>query len=531
MRVQNADVILIGGGVAGFSAALGLEGIHTVLLTQGGLGNSGSSPLAKGGIAAAISQDDSPNDHTADTLAVAAGIADTERVDLLTREGPHRIADLLHLGTRFDRAEDGSLSLGREAAHSHRRILHANGDATGAEVMRALGSHLRTQSSLEVADHTRALDLVIERGRVVGVLARHDSGSRTLYLARATVLATGGIGAAFSHSTNPSVANGSGLAMAARAGALLADIEFVQFHPTALNVTADPMPLLTEALRGAGAVLVDERGDRFMLDIHPDAELAPRDVVARAIWSTQQNGKEVFLDARGIAKVAERFPSAAEACCLHGFNLASDPVPVTPAAHYHMGGVVVDSWGRASIPGLWACGEVSRTGVHGANRLASNSLLEGLVFGNRTAESIRRWLVTAPMPVVLLPQMLPVDANSQVEDHGSEKKFLRELLWDHVGLSRDHRGLTHALGEISRRGQDSSLVESLGDELLVARLLTTAALERNESRGSHFRTDFPDRGEEWRQSLTLQYDRNNDTTRIDRRRIDIPIVPVAEHST
>jgi L-aspartate oxidase len=355
-----------------------------------------------------------------------------------------------------------------------------------------------------------AVDLVIEDGRVAGVLAVHSDGSRVLHVANAVVLATGGPGQLYLHTTNPREATGDGLAMAARAGAQLVDLEFVQFHPTALAVEteSEPMPLLTEALRGEGAILIDDRGLRFMQDEHPDAELAPRDVVARAIWTRLMAGGKVFLDARKAVgdEFPERFPTVFELCRQHGLDPRIEPMPVAPAAHYHMGGIAVDGKGRSSLAGLWACGEVSSTGVHGANRLASNSLLEALVFGARVAEDLRdssgRGVSAGPSvgrvpPVPRVPSGTTRDAELQLA--------VRRLLWEKVGVVRDEKGLTSALDELDSLAETCPQVAGEARNLLgIGRLVAAAALARRESRGGHYRSDFPKPDPDWqhRQFLT-----------------------------
>ena len=338
--VQTHDVLVIGSGVGGLTVALETPGLRVGLLTKTELGRGGSSPMAQGGVAAAMGPGDSPAAHAEDTLAAAAGLGVPERVRILTEEGPARIAALLALGTRFDRDDLGHLALGREAAHGVARILHANGDATGVEIVRALRQAVESAPMVEVVERTFACDLVMEQDRVVGVLARHGRGTVVLHLARAVVLATGGIGQVYRYTTNPRENTGDGLAMAARAGARLTDLEFVQFHPTALDVGDDLMPLLTEALRGAGATLVDESGRRFMPDVHPEGELAPRDVVARALWEMRRHGHRPRLDAQGVIGPRDEvaFPTALRHCLEHGFDPRREPVPVSPAAHYHMGG-------------------------------------------------------------------------------------------------------------------------------------------------------------------------------------------------
>ena len=492
--VQTHDVLVIGSGVGGLTVALETPGLRVGLLTKTELGRGGSSPMAQGGVAAAIGPGDSPAAHAEDTLAAAAGLAVPERVRILTEEGPARIAALLALGTRFDRDDVGHLALGREAAHGVARILHANGDATGAEIVRALRQAVESAPTVEVVERTCACELVMEQDRVVGALARHGEGTVVLHLARAVVLATGGIGQVYRHTTNPRENTGDGLAMAARAGARLADLEFVQFHPTALDVGDDPMPLLTEALRGAGATLVDDRGRRFMPDFHPDGELAPRDVVARALWEMRRQGHRTRLDAQEAIGPGDEvaFPTALRHCLEHGFDPRREPVPVSPAAHYHMGGVAVDTHGRTSLAGLWACGEVSCAGVHGANRLASNSLLDAMVFGARVGRGLKREARELPPAKALVGRVDARcgDRSGEAQADAEIRRDIRDLMWSEVGLVRTAGGLQHAVDgliRIARRlGPGSSETHNL---LTVAGLVTQAALARRESRGAHFRSD------------------------------------------
>jgi L-aspartate oxidase len=511
-EVTTSEVLVVGGGVAGLSVALGMVPRKVTVVTRGRLGLGGSSPLAQGGIAAAMGADDSPSRHAADTLAVAGGLADPEVVSLLTSEAPPAIARLEELGARFDRRADTGYELNREAAHGRARVLHAGGDATGAELMRALVKAVEGAPEIQVLEQSDALELLVEKGRVVGVIVRHPNGRLALHLARAVVLASGGLGRLFSHTTNAAESTGGGLAMAARAGAQLADLEFVQFHPTALAVGADPMPLLTEALRGAGAKLVDGNGGAFMESVHPAADLAPRDVVARAIWRLRGAGDEVFLDGRQAVGDAfpTRFPTVYRLCCEHGLDPRSQPIPVAPAAHYHMGGVWVDIEGRSSLPGLWACGEVACTGVHGANRLASNSLLEALVFGARVKDDLQAELDRAlPTKAVL------AFAGSGAGDvTGTAKRAtasaaasiarIRRTMWNRVGLVRDEEGLRGALERLETLAQrHDPLDREVQNQLVVARLLASAAQCRRESRGSHFRQDFPQASTSWQKRLLV----------------------------
>jgi len=500
-----ADAIVVGGGVAGLAAALALGGRRVLLVSKRKLGAGGASNWAQGGVAVALAPGDSPASHAADTLAVSGGIGDAEAVELLTRRGPRRVLELVARGARFDHeGHDGSgeLAFGREAAHSAARILHAGGDATGAEMVRALTQAVLETPWIEVLEETFAEDLVVEGGRVVGLLVRdaRPSGDRRLraLASGAVVLATGGIGQAWRHTTNPLEATGDGLAMAARAGAALADLEFMQFHPTALAGARDPLPLLTEALRGEGAVLLDGAGRRFMLDEHPRAELAPRDVVARAIFRRRAAGDEVFLDAREAVgeRFPERFPTVFARCREQGFDPRHELLPVTPAAHYHMGGVATDLRGRTSIAGLWACGEVASTGAHGANRLASNSLLEALVFGAEAGEDVVRSAPARPDARLAwrAARRATASGGAPIDEERSRaaRARLREVLWQNVGVERDGERLRAALSELEEIAADPAASSGeLRSLVTVGRLVAAAALLREESRGAHWRRDFP----------------------------------------
>ena len=503
--VREVDVVVLGAGVAGLSVALGLAGRRVDLLARGPLGHTGSSPWAQGGIAGAVAEGDSPALHARDTLAVAGELADAGAVAHLTSEGPRRLVELVSLGARFDRDAEGRLDLAREAAHSRARVLHAR-DATGAEVVRALGAALAARGGTSIFEGAAALELIMDGGRVSGVLARHADGALVLHRARAVVLATGGIGHLFERTTNPPEARGDGLALAWRAGARLADLEFVQFHPTALDVGADPMPLLTEALRGAGAILVDELGRRLLADAGASVELLPRDVVARALWSALGSGRRPYLDARDAVgeSFPQRFPTVFAACRLHGLDPRHEPIPVAPAAHYHMGGIDVDLHGRTSVTGLWAAGEVACTGVHGANRLASNSLLEGLVFGARVARSVGETLPHLRQPSAAVGAVPGQPGDS--DDAGAQalESEIRALMWQAVGLVRTGPGLHAALERLAALAE--GLPRSSGPTrtfVTVARLVATSALARPESRGAHFRADHPLTDAAWRRRILL----------------------------
>lgn len=502
--VRDSEVVVIGSGMAGLTAALHLAPRAVTLLTKTPDLPGGSSNHAQGGIAAAIGPGDGPEAHAADTVAAGAGFVDAGRALLLTREGAERVRALLLAGLPFDRDADGALLLGREAAHGAARIVHAGGDATGATLVAALAERVRATPSIRVESDAFAVDLAVRHGRVCGVLACHPEGW-VFYRAPRVVLATGGVGGAYARTTNPPEATGDGLALAARAGALLADVEFVQFHPTALAVDADPAPLLTEALRGAGALLLDRRGIRFMAAEHPLAELAPRDVVARAIGARVAAGEPVRLDMRpALAAKPDGFPTVLALCAAHGLDPWREPVPVAPAAHYHMGGVVTDHAGRTSLDGLWACGEVACTGVHGANRLASNSLLEALVFGARVARDVAGRDLP-PLPPFPLPEAPAVagEIGAGLLDAMTDES--RCTLYQGAGLVRDGVGLLAARRKLDRLAvaldalcdggtADLAAVRRWGEarnRLLAGRLIVHAALARSESRGAHFRTDFP----------------------------------------
>jgi|HubBroStandDraft_3_1064219.scaffolds.fasta_scaffold26189_2 L-aspartate oxidase len=535
--VSRSDVLVVGAGAAGLTAALGCAPLSVTVLTKARLGSGAASAWAQGGVASALGEDDNPALHAADTIAAGAGLNDRAMVELLTGEGPQRVRSLLALGAHFDLAADGRLALGREGAHSRRRIVHARGDSTGAEILDTLARAVRQAPEVRVVEEAFAADLLVEDGRAVGLFARHCDGRRVLHLAPAVVLATGGCGRLYLYSTNPREATGDGLAMAARAGARLVDLEFVQFHPTALATGepgAEPLALLTEALRGEGAVLVDERGRRFMAAEHPDRELAPRDVVARAIWRRLAAGGRAWLDARAAVgkDFPRRFPTVFALCRARGLDPRREALPVTPAAHYHMGGIATDESGRTSLAGLWACGEVASTGVHGANRLASNSLLEALVFGGRVAadlrsaegERLRSRRLVAPARLARLAarasRLAPAESSgprgggalvrrTRRAGRGRESERsltleVRTLLWEDVGLVRDAAGLVRAAARLDElAAEHPALGGEAGNLLGLGRLVTAAALARRESRGGHYRSDHPASDPAWHRRLFL----------------------------
>lgn len=472
--------IVVGAGVAGLSVALGLERAYVVSSKD-----MGSTWWAQGGIAVAFGEDDSPQTHAADTIAVSGGLAVDDAVSALTAGGPEAVTRLIQMGAEFDRDDEGVLLLGREGGHRARRVVHADGDATGAEVMRALNDAVTASETVELIDG-RVVDLARSGDRAVGVLTA-DGKNRVVYTGPAVVMATGGAGRMYSRTTNPVGVTGDGIMIAARAGARLADVEFVQFHPTALNAGKDPMPLLTEALRGEGAKLVDASGRRFMDQYHPMAELAPRDIVARAIFWQYDRGSSAYLDGRSIINFHERFPTVTAHALSVGLDPSEHLLPVSPAAHYYMGGIDADTNGRTSVPGLWAVGECSSTGVHGANRLASNSLLEGLVFGARVALDVQA-RADFEFNGVEVPKEgldLPVLAGPVIED-------LRQVMWDRVGLIRTGDGLWEARTSIIDMEPVLSRTIAGRNAADLGLLVTMAALKRSESRGGHYRADYPE---------------------------------------
>ena len=481
------DAVVVGGGLAGMMAALELRPLRVALVSYRSLGEWTSSAWAQGGIAAAVGDDDSPALHAADTVAAGAGLVEKRVAARLAFDGPHAIERIASLGVRFDRDAQEHYALGREGAHSRRRILRAGGDATGAELVRAIAAAVRTSPTIELLENAIALDVALDRdGHVCGLLLRHQSGEVIGVRASAVVLATGGLGGLYRFTTNPTSSRGSGIALAARAGARLADLEFVQFHPTALDVPSDPLPLVTEALRGEGAVLVDETGARLMEGIHPLGDLAPRDVVARRVFAIRSAGGRAYLDATQAVGTdfGEHFPTVFAACSRFGIDPRVERIPVVAAAHYHMGGIAVDLAGRTSVPGLYACGEVAATGVHGANRLASNSLLESVVYPERIANDIRATVSRSATGFAT-----PADA-AHLEAPAAQWNELRQAMYFGVGVERNEAGLEAALERLRILGERTVSAE-LRDAATVGGLVARAALRRRETRGSHVRTDFP----------------------------------------
>ncbi len=494
-----SPILIVGGGLAGLFCALKLSPRPVTLLASAPIGQGASSAWAQGGVAAAMSEGDSPEKHTEDTVIAGAGTVDRQVVLDMAREASDRIHDLLAYGVPFDRDLEGRLLQSREAAHSERRIVRVKGDAAGKAIMEALVAAVHRTPSITLREGYTAEELIVENGRVGGVYARGKDGLLQAFPAAATVLATGGIGQLYRVTTNPPEARGLGLAIAAQVGAIIADAEFVQFHPTAIDIGRDPAPLATEALRGDGATLINSAGERFMLAIHPDAELAPRDIVARGVFAELAAGRGAYLDARAAIgpEFPHLFPTVYASCVSAGIDPVTTPIPVSPAEHYHMGGIATDARGQTSLPGLWAAGEVASTGVHGANRLASNSLLEAVVFAARIADDLKSNDEPAPVP--------PVHALSPASP--SEPQLisrLRAVMQDHAGVIRDKQGLEEGLRQIlalEKIAQNPTTRAMIATALLVL----AGGLTRRESRGGHFRADFtaPDPAQASRSMTTL----------------------------
>ena len=515
---RDYDLAVVGSGIAGLYAAIRAheEGRRVLVVTKGSI-DEASTRYAQGGIAAAVGPGDDAEAHLRDTIEVGAGLVDEAAARILVTEAAARIADLVRFGVRFD-AEGGAVALGREAAHSASRILHAGGDATGLEIELSL-SALARRAGVTILEHTLAERLLVEGGRVTGIEALETSyRRRSRHEAGTVVLATGGAGQLYRTTTNPDVSTGDGNALAYEAGAEVMDLEFTQFHPTALRLPGQPVFLISEAVRGEGALLYNVRGERFLPQVDERAELAPRDVVARAIHREMRatEADHVLLDVTGrdASWLAARFPQIYRTCLAAGLDMATERIPVSPAAHYTMGGVRTSSWGEATLPGLYAVGEVACTAVHGANRLASNSLLETVVFAHRAVEAMWAPPCTHEPPVPsATARSLAAPARADGVPSVDE---LRELMWSHVGIERDGAGLAEAARTLARwhAAIDAADAASAPDRaayelrslVLCGRLAGEAALAREESRGAHYRADFPEPREEWRRHLVFRAD-------------------------
>ena len=516
---QQYDYIIIGSGIAGLFAALAAQDHGSVLLLTKGSIHDSNTRFAQGGIAAAVGPEDSPDLHFRDTVAAGAGLCDEEAVHVLTHEGPQRVAELVQMGVAFDQLH-GETSLAKEGAHSRSRVLHAGGDATGMHIELTLAD-LALSSKVHVLEHALATQLQVDRatGEATGVEVLEVQGGRQMaFWGRHVILATGGAGQMFRSTTNPAVATGDGVALAFRAGAQIMDMEFYQFHPTALQVFGAPRFLISEAVRGEGGILRNKAGAAFMKDYHPMGELAPRDVVSRAIVAEMERSgaDHVLLDATHLppSLVVARFPTIHQTCLHHGVDITHEPIPVAPAAHYMMGGVRTNVWGETTIPRLYACGEVSCTGIHGANRLASNSLLETIVFSKRIIERTlggRRWGKAGPSGSrSRKEQLVRLGPSRQppADVPPLERQALQELMWQDVGIVRTDeqlRGAAKLLSAWSQRmptpGDRAS--HELSNMALVGWLTAEAALLRQESRGAHYRSDYLDASPDWAYHLSI----------------------------
>lgn len=512
-----ADVVVIGGGIAGLRAALGVpESTRVLVITKDQVRES-NSRYAQGGIAGVMDPEDRIDNHIADTLSAGKGLCDPTIVDMVVREAPGRIRELIDWGTHFDTV-DGHVALGREGGHSHARIVHALGDETGREIMRAIIQKARARSNIRIWQNSTTIDLLTHDGRCRGVLVWDKRRGFALVWARAVLLATGGAGQLYRETTNPPIATADGHAMAHRAGVELRDMEFMQFHPTVLYMAGSARHLLTEALRGEGAYLRDCNGHRFMPEYNPLAELAPRDAVSQAITAQMAKTRRpnVYLDLSHLNAefIRERFPGIDRICRSFALDITRDPIPVCPGAHYMIGGATVDARGRTSLPGLWAAGEVSSSGLHGANRLASNSLLEGLVFGAAAAADIAAQLAAeGPRPLEVPPISAPEPPQPKQSsiDLDDLRESLRALMWRRMGITRDAAGLTEAAIQVDRwrryvlprvfDGPDGWAVQNM---LTAARLMIAAAAERTESRGVHYRADFPETDPAWQRHIIAE---------------------------
>lgn len=510
------DVLIIGGGLAGLRAANGVGDAHAIVVTKDRLRESNSN-YAQGGIASVWDPEDRFEDHVRDTLEAGGNLCDSNVVDLVVREAPARVEELIRWGTKFDKHE-GELLLGREGGHSHERIIHAFGDSTGKEIMRAVIQRTRELDNVQIWEQAFTIDLIAENGRCYGAVVSREGQQPVLVWAKQTLLCTGGCGQVYRETTNPKVATGDGHALAYRAGARLRDLEFMQFHPTVLYIAGSSRTLITEAIRGAGAHLVDCQDSRFMHDYDDRLELAPRDVVSQSIVKQMEKTQHpcVYLSLRHLDSklVNDGFPGFIAACKKFGLDPVQDPIPVRPGAHYMIGGVAVDLDGRTSLEGLWAAGEVTSSGLHGANRLASNSLLEGLVFGARAGELAGEQARATKDDFAALPI---------VSEHGPKiteqldvadiRNSVKSLMWRLVGVRRNKERLEEALHTIRGFSRyvlphsfDSSEGWELQNLLTVAHLVTEAALRREESRGVHMRTDYPDRLDpKWQRHLAFEF--------------------------
>ena len=498
-ELGHGPVVIVGAGLAGLFTALKLAPLPVTVISAAPLGKGAASAWAQGGIAAAVGRGDTIDAHTRDTISSGAGLVDHEIAAMVSSSAPARVHDLLKYGVPFDRAGDGDFILSKEAAHSKKRIVRVSGDKAGAAIMATLIDRVRETPSIRILEGYELEDLITTKGAISGLklVKRTPQGEKHHEITPVSkvVLATGGIGALYRTTTNPAYSRGTSLAIAARAGAVISDAEFVQFHPTALDFGIDPAPLATESLRGEGAHLINKHGERFMMALHEDGELAPRDIVARGVHAQHENGLGAYLDCRTAIgdRFEKSFPTVYDSCQRAGYNPATQPLPVVTAAHYHMGGIATNASARTTVPGLWAVGEVAATGLHGANRLASNSLLETLVFGQRAAKDITALTQTAqqnddlPLKLTAITNKTGTDEATRISAH----ETLRKIMSGHAGVIRSETGLRQAMRELASLEAAHSKDKPLANMILAARFVVISSLLREESRGAQFRSDFP----------------------------------------
>ena len=494
--IYRPDVVIVGGGVAGLTTALNLAPRKVCIITKSTLGVNTSSMWAQGGIAAAVGINDSVKSHIEDTVATAKGLADENVIVKVVNEAKNIINDLESFGVNFDKNDDGSFDLGLEAAHSSNRIVRSKGDSSGIEIMRGLIEKVHDSNNITVLENVSIDSIMSENNTIHGVIGRlaqdNIPDNQVIIECSNVVLATGGLGGIFANTTNPRSSYGEGIALAAQAGAVLTDMEFIQFHPTGLDFGLDPTPLATEAIRGDGAYLVNQNEERFMLGVHPENELAPRDLVAQNLFKQIEEGNSVFLDCRKVSSEFEtKYPQVASYCQAAGLNPKKDLLPILPVAHYHIGGVKTDLEGKTSIEGLWCCGEVAATGIHGANRLASNSLLESMVFGRIVAKNINS------LPIKRVNKINPDFIRMHKEKTKNRiraKKYiwqLRSSMMRNIGIVRNHSSIVRGLHDILKIERESKgLSAKLNDMILVSKFIIIGAYLRKESRGCHLRSDY-----------------------------------------
>lgn len=484
-------VIIIGAGLAGLFTALKLAPLNVKVISSKSLGSGTSSQWAQAGIAAAVGENDSANLHKHDTISVGAGIVDEHAAGIMVEAGPNRINDLINLGVPFDKGSNNKLLLKKEAAHGINRIVSVNGDMTGKAIMKTLSETVKKSNHIDVIENFNAVELLKDQDGIFGVVIQSnlDNKKEQRLYSRNIIIATGGIGQLYEVTTNAIEAKGDGIAIAARIGADLSDLEFVQFHPTAFNIGIDPAPLATEALRGDGAKIINENEERFLLRSHPEAELAPRDIVARAIYNEIKSGHKVFLDCRGVLgkSMKKTFPTVYNFCKKNNIDPEKKPIPIAPAAHYHMGGITTDANGKTNIAGLWACGETASTGVHGANRLASNSLLEAIVFASIIAKNIK----SLPSKNLIIKNNKFSQSNV-VEINSKDLKILKSIMTNKVGVERNEKELNEAFNDVSILNQKYKKINQINNTIITSLLIIKSAINRKEHRGSHYRSDFPE---------------------------------------